>query len=67
MERECVSTLSIRGFPRALKHFPHFEITLCVCFEKKIVLLRDNSCFCPQECDEVVFENCFKSVCVKRF
>ena len=67
MEREGVSTLSIRGFSRALKNFAHFEIALCVCFEKKIGLPSDNSCFFPQECDKVVFENGFESVCVEKF
>ena len=34
---------------------------------KSFCLLRDNPCIGPQECDEVVFKVCLKSVSVKSF
>ena len=43
-----------------------FKLLVCACFEK--VLLRDNPCISPQECDEVVFENCLEQcLCEKVF
>ena len=42
-----------------------FKLLVCVCLEN--VLLRDNPCFCPQECYEVVLKTLFKkSVSVKK-
>ena len=38
-----------------------------MCFVFENVLLRDNPCISPQECDEVVFENYFESVCEEVF
>ena len=52
MEREGVNTLSISGFPRALRYLLILKIVFVfVCFEK-ICLLYDNSCISPQECDK---------------
>ena len=57
MEREGVTTLSIRSFLRALRCLAHFEIpcALCVFFKsifkfQKGNFLYDNSCINPQEC-----------------
>ena len=61
---EGVSTLSICGFPRALRYLLILKLLVCACF-KEFCLLRDNPCIGPQECDEVVFEICFESVGVK--
>ena len=53
MKKEGVSTLSIRGFPRALRYLLIFLkiVFVFVCFER-FCLLYDNSCIGPQECDK---------------
>ena len=67
MKREGVSTLSIHGFPRALRYLLIFQIA-CVCAYFENVLLRFNPCFCLQEGYEVFLKTLFeKSVSVKKF
>ena len=65
VEREGINTLSICGFPRALRYLLIFKLLVCACFEK--VLLRDDSCISHQECDEVCLKIILKSVCVNFF
>ena len=64
IEREGVSTLSIRGYPRALRCLllcfqKLFAFQVCVGFEKKFRLKKfpSNSCICPEECMKDLFEN----------
>ena len=61
MEMEGVSTLSIRGFPWALRYLLIFENCFCVCFEK-FCLLYDNPCISHQECDKAFLKRIFESV-----
>ena len=62
MEREGVSTLSLCGFPRALRYLLILK-TICVfvCFES-FCLLYGNFCISPQECDKAFFEKKFENV-----
>ena len=66
IEREGVSTLSIRGYPRALRYlllcFQNlFAFQVCVGFEKvSFEKFLGNSCICPQECMKNLFENFLK-------
>ena len=62
MEREGIITLSIRGFPRALRYLLIFENCLCLCVLEDFCLFYGNSCISPQECDKaflkIAFEKC---------
>ena len=42
-----------------------FKVLVCTCFEK--VLLRDESCISPQECDEVVLKIVLKMCLCEKF
>ena len=62
MESEGISTLSIRGFPRALRYLLILKIVcVFVCFES-FCLLYGNSCINPQECDKAFLKVVFESV-----
>ena len=67
IKREGVSTLSIHGFPWALRYLLILKLLVCVLVLKSFILLHFNPCFCPPKCYEVVFKNYFESVCVKEF
>ena len=66
IEREGVSTLSIRGYLRALRYLllcfqKLFAFQVCVGFEKSsFEKFLSNSCICPQECMKNLFENFLK-------
>ena len=65
MKREGISTLSIRGFPRALRYFTHFlKFLVYACFEKFYFMI---TLYRSQECDEVVLNFFLKCVSVKSF
>ena len=70
-EREGVSTLSIHGYPWALRYlllcFQNlFALQVCVGFEKvSFEKFLSNSCICPQECMKNLFEKLFESVGAK--
>ena len=54
IDREGISTLSLHGFPWALRCLLIIlKLLVCLCFEKFFVLLRYNPGFCLQECYEV--------------
>ena len=64
MEREGVSTLSICGYPRALRYLLIMFSKICLLFKCVWVLKKvsfekflSNSCICPQECMKNLFEN----------
>ena len=63
IEREGVSTLSIHGYPWALRYLllcfqKLFAFQVCVGFEKvSFEKILSNSCICPQECMKNLFEN----------
>ena len=59
MEREGVSTLSIRGFPQTLRYLLIFENCLCVYGFESFSLLYGNSCINPQECDKAFLKRFF--------
>ena len=52
MEREGVSTLSIRGFPRALRYLLILKTVCVFVYFESFCLLYDNFCISPQECDK---------------
>ena len=62
IEREGVSTLSIRGYPRALMYLllcfhNLFAFQVCVGFEKvSFEKILRNSCICPPECMKNLFD-----------
>ena len=72
IERECVSTLSIHGYPWALRYllicvFKSVFFSSVSGFEKKFrQSFLNNSCISPQECLKNCFESFFESVGVKR-
>ena len=71
IEREGVSTLSIRGYPRALRYLllcfqKWFAFQVYVGFEKvSFEKFLGNSCICPQECMKYSFKKLFESVGAK--
>ena len=62
MEREGISTLSIRGFPQALRYLLILETVCALCFFKELGSLYYNSCISPQECDKAFLKRSLKSV-----